>query len=155
MAVDMFLKMDDLKGESIDHKHKDAIDILSWSWGMSQSGTTYAGAGGSTGRVNVQDLAITHFVDRASPILMQLCASGRHIKSARISLRHPGTRAPYMVIDLEDVVISSLSTGGADASEKATEVVTLNFATVRLSYSRDGQRADSRFGWSIAENKAL
>jgi len=53
MAVDMFLKIDDIEGESVDDVHAGEIDILSWSWGMSQSGTTHTGPGGGAGKVNL------------------------------------------------------------------------------------------------------
>ncbi len=69
MAVDMFLKLGDIKGESRDDKHKDSIDVLSWSWGMSQTGTTHLGSGGGAGKVAVQDATFTKFVDAASPNL--------------------------------------------------------------------------------------
>ena len=66
MAVDAFLKMD-VKGESVVDGHEESIQILSWSWGMSQTGTTHRGTGGGAGKVDVQDLSFTHFVDSASP----------------------------------------------------------------------------------------
>ena len=65
MAVDMFIKIDDLKGEAKDADHKDEIDVLSWGWGMNQSGTgTSAGAAGA-GKVDVQDMSFTKYVDKA------------------------------------------------------------------------------------------
>src|SRR5712692_7947485 len=92
MAVDMFLKLDDLKGESIDAKHKDAIDILSWSWGMSQSGTTHSGGGGGAGKVSVSDISITKHVDRATPSLMLSCCNGKHFKQAVLTVRKAGEK---------------------------------------------------------------
>jgi len=72
MAVDIFLEVEGIKGESKDHKHKDQIDVLSWSWGMSQSGTAHMGGGAGAGKVNVQDLNFTHYIDKASPTLILL-----------------------------------------------------------------------------------
>jgi type VI secretion system secreted protein Hcp len=90
MAVDMFLKIDDVKGESKDSKHKDEVDVLSWSWGMSQSGTMHAGSGGGAGKVNVQDLSLTKYVDKGSPNLMMSCCSGKHYKEALLTVRKAG-----------------------------------------------------------------
>ena len=79
MALDMFIKIGDVKGEAQDSKHKDEIDVLSWSWGMIQSGTTHMGGGGGAGKVNVQDLSITKYVDKSSPILMMACCKANII----------------------------------------------------------------------------
>src|SRR4051794_31511408 len=84
MAVDMFMKIDDIKGESSDGSHKDEIEVLSWSWGMSQSGTAQSGTGGGAGKVNVQDLSFTKYVDKSSPNLMKLCCTGTHFKNAKL-----------------------------------------------------------------------
>src|SRR5438270_10620750 len=90
MAVDMFIKIDDIKGESADAKHKDEIQVLSWSWGMSQSGTTHDGAGGGAGKVNVQDLTFTKYVDSSSPNLIKFCCNGKHFKQGLLTIRKAG-----------------------------------------------------------------
>ena len=74
MAVDMFLKLGDIKGESKDSVHKETIDVLAWSWGASNSGSAQIGGGAGVGKVNVQDLSFTKFVDKASPdIFLATC----------------------------------------------------------------------------------
>jgi len=70
MAVDMFIKIGDIEGEAVDDAHGGEIDVLDWSWGMSQSGSMHIGGGGGSGKVNVQDLSFTKYVDMASPNLM-------------------------------------------------------------------------------------
>ena len=87
MAVDMFLKLGDVKGESVDNKHKDEIDVLSWSWGMTQSATTHHGSGGGAGKVAVHDLHITKKVDKSSPVLTLACCTGKHYKEALFTVR--------------------------------------------------------------------
>src|ERR1700704_5685866 len=79
MAVDIFLDIEGIKGESKDSKHKDTIDVLSWSWGMSQSGTAHMGGGAGAGKVSVQDINFTHYLDKSSPTLMLHCCNGKHI----------------------------------------------------------------------------
>jgi type VI secretion system secreted protein Hcp len=90
MATDMFIKIGDIKGESTDDAHKDEVDVLAWSWGMSQTGTTHGGAGGGAGKVNVQDITVTKYVDKATPNLMDACATGRHLREARSRCVRPG-----------------------------------------------------------------
>jgi len=90
MAVDMFIKIGDIKGEAKDAKHKAEIDVLAYSWGMSNSGTTHMGGGGGSGKVSVQDLSFTKYVDAASSALMGHCASGKHIPEATLVVRKAG-----------------------------------------------------------------
>lgn len=157
MAVDMFIKIDDVKGESVDDSHQDEIDLLSWSWGMSQSGTTHLGAGGGSGKVNVQDLSFTHYVDTATPNLMKMCCNGKHFKEATLVVRKAGdTPLEYMKIILEEGLISSVSTGGSGGEDRLTSNVTLNFAKFKVEYvpqKADGAgNASVMVGWDIAKN---
>ncbi|NOX42499.1 MAG: type VI secretion system tube protein Hcp [Gammaproteobacteria bacterium] len=157
MAVDMFIKIDDIKGESIDDSHADEIDLLAWSWGMSQSGTTHSGAGGGAGKVNVQDLSFTHYTDKASPNLMKMCCNGTHFKEATLVVRKAGkTPLEYMKIIMEDGLISSVSTGGSGGEDRLTENVALNFSKFKTEYvpqKGDGSGdASVIIGWDIAKN---
>jgi len=136
MAVDMFLKLDDIKGESRDDKHKDTIDVLAWSWGMSQTGTTHTGGGGGAGKVSVQDLHITKHVDKASPILELACCNGKHYKEALLTVRKAGEHPlEYLKITMKEVLISSYSTGGSGGGDRLTENLSLNFAEFKTVYT--------------------
>src|ERR1700675_3359727 len=92
MAVDMFLKLGDLKGESIDDTHKDETQVLAWSWGISQSGTTHMGTGGGAGKVSVQDMSITKYIDKASPVLQLSVCNGKHFDQALLTVRKAGEK---------------------------------------------------------------
>src|SRR5258707_2678274 len=106
MAVDMFLKIDDIKGESKDSKHKDEVDVLAWSWGMSQSGTTHTGGGGGAGKVSVQDISVIKYVDKSSPVLQLACCNGKHFKEALLTVRKAGeTPLEYLKITMKEVII--------------------------------------------------
>ncbi|WP_416421577.1 type VI secretion system tube protein Hcp [Pseudomonas sp. App30] len=162
MAVDMFIKIGDIKGESQDSAHKDEIDVQGWSWGMSQSGSMHLGSGGGAGKVNVQDLSITKFIDKSSPNLMMACSSGKHYPEAKLVIRKAGgeSQVEYMIITLKEVLISSLSTGGTSHDDRLTENVTLNFAQVLVDYQP--QKADGtkdggpvKYGWNIRQNVKL
>jgi type VI secretion system secreted protein Hcp len=136
MAVDMFLKLGDIKGESTDDTHKDEIDVLAWSWGMSQSGTTHQGPGGGAGKVSVQDISVTKWVDKATPNLMLGCSTGQHYKDALLTIRKAGgTPVEYLKITMKEVLISSVSTGGSQGEDRLTENVSLNFAEYKVSYT--------------------
>lgn len=163
MAVDMFLKIDDVKGESVDAasggKHKGEIDVLAWSWGMSQSGSTHVGTGGGSGKVNVNDISITKYLDRSSPNLIQFCCNGRHFKEAILTVRKAGGKAgpvEYLTIKMNDIIVSSISSGGSGGEDRLTENVTLNFAKFEVNYTTqkpDGS-ADAKIPvtWNIAGN---
>ena len=141
MAVDMFLKLGDLKGESIDDKHKDETQVLAWSWGMSQSGTTHVGTGGGAGKVSVQDMSITKYIDKASAFLHLAICNGKHFDQALLTVRKAGeTPLEYLKITMKDVIITSLSTGGSGGEDRLTENVTLNFAEFKTEYTP--QKAD-------------
>src|SRR6202043_4195331 len=113
MAVDMFLKLDGVKGESKDKAHTQEIDILSWSWGMSNSGSAHSGGGAGAGKVNVQDLSFTKWVDSATPKLALACCDGKHFANATLVVRKAGEKpVEYLKIKIEEVLITSISTGG-------------------------------------------
>lgn len=136
MAVDMFMKIDDVKGESADTTHKGEIQVLSWSWGVTQSGTTHQGPGAGAGKCNVQDLSFTKYVDAASPRLIKSTCNGNHFGSALLTVRKAGgSPLEYLTIKMTDVLISSVSTGGSGGEDRLTENVSLNFAYLDLIYT--------------------
>ena len=157
MAVDMFLKLGDIKGESRDSKHKESIDVLSWSWGMSQTGTTHLGTGGGSGKVSVHDVAITKFVDSASPNLMLACCTGKHYDKALLTVRKAGDKpVEYLKLTLKEVLVSSYQTGGIGSDDRMTENVSLNFAEFKAEYTPQDKTgaggAAIEAGYKIAEN---
>lgn len=162
MAVDMFMKIGDLKGEAQDDKHKDEIDVLAWSWGMSQSGTMHTGGGGGGGKVAIQDMSFTKWVDKTSTPLMMACSRGDQYKEAKLTVRKAGGKTPleYLIYTMTDVIVTSFSTGGSGGEDRLTENVTLNFSQVKVDYQPqkpDGSKDGGviKYGWDIAANKAL
>jgi type VI secretion system secreted protein Hcp len=158
MAVDMFLKIDDVKGEAQDDKHKDEIDVLAWSWGISQSATTHTGGGGGSGKANFHDVTITKYLDKSSPKLMEFVASGKHCKEALLTVRKAGEKPlEYIKMKMSDCLISSISTGGSGGEDRLTENLTINFSKVELIYTpqkSDGSPDSAMpFNWDIAANK--
>ncbi len=159
MAVDQFLKLDGIEGEAQDAEHKKEIDVLAWSWGVTQSGTTHMGSGGG-GKANVQDVSVTKYIDSASHNLLQRCFDGKHIDKGTLVVRKAGgTPLEYYTIVMEDIMVTSVSTGGSGGEDRLTENVVLNFSKVNITYKpqkEDGSAgADKKAGWDIAENKTL
>jgi len=135
MAVDMFMKIDTVDGEAQDAKHKKEIDVLSWHWGMSNSGSAHNGSGAGSGKANVHDLTFTKWVDTATPKLALACCAGKHFKDATLVIRKAGDQpVEYLKIKMETVLISGVSTGGSGSEERLTENITLNFSKVNLDY---------------------
>jgi type VI secretion system secreted protein Hcp len=160
MAMDQFIKIGDLKGEAQDKVHKEEIDVLAWSWGLSNSGTSHAGSGSGGGKVSVQDISLTKYVDKASPDLMLACCNGKHYPEAKLTVRKAGEKPlEYLIITLTDVMVTALSTGGSGGEDRLTENVTLNFSKVKVDYTEQtatgGTGAKPSMGWDIAENVKL
>lgn len=151
-AIDMFLKLDGIPGESVDKANVGSVDILAWSEGLSNSGTTHVGGGGGAGKLNVQDISVTKYLDSSSPLLRQYIASGRIIPSAVLTARTSGENPRvFFKIELKNILISSVSAGGSGGEDRLTENLSLNFAEVKWTYTKpDGREVTA--GWDIAEN---
>jgi type VI secretion system secreted protein Hcp len=156
-ALDMFIKIGDIKGESQDSTHKDEIDVLAWSWGMSNSGTTHTGGGGGAGKASIQDFSFTKFTDLSTPDLMLSTLNGQHFDEATFVVRKAGSQPlEFLKIKFKEVIVTSVSTGGSGGEDRLTENVSLNFAEVEVEYipqKEDGTAGPSKkFTWNIAEN---
>ena len=159
MALDMFLDIKgEIAGESQDSKHKDEIDVLAWSWGLSQSGSFHSGGGGGAGKANFQDISVTKWIDKSSATLALYCANGDHFTDAKLVVRKAGKNPlEYLTIEMKKVLITSVSTGGSGGEDKLTENLTLNFAEVKVSYKEqkeDGSGGvEKTFKWNIPGNE--
>ena len=161
MAVDMFIKIGDIAGEAKDSVHSGEIDVISWSWAMTQSGTMHTGGGGGDGKVKVQNLVIKKYCDKATPNLMMACSNGRQFPEAVLTIRKAG-RNPleYLTIRMADVIVTKVMTGGIGSLGCFTEAVTLNFAGVCVDYQPQAQDGSTDggvicYGWDIAANAAI
>jgi type VI secretion system secreted protein Hcp len=138
-ASDIFAKIGDIKGESIDSKHKAEIDVLSWSWGL--TGPTRNSPGvpqrpvGPAQASCAQEIFLTKNVDAASPLLMANAALGTTLKEATLALRKAdSSQEDYLVITLKDVLVSSVASGASSAGKDATETVSLVFSSANVKY---------------------
>jgi type VI secretion system secreted protein Hcp len=158
MASDYLLEIDGIKGESSDSKHKDAIEIESFSWGASNAGSSSSGSGGGAGKVSFQDLHFTTPVNKASPLLMLACATGEHKKTATLHVRKQGgDQQEYYTVKMEDLLVSSYQSGGHSGAP--TDQFALNFTKITFEYKP--QKADGSLdaaihgGWDVKANKKV
>jgi type VI secretion system secreted protein Hcp len=151
MASDYLLEIEGIKGESKDDKLKDTIEVDSFSWGATQSGTFGGGGGGGAGKVSFQDIHFTNSVNKSSPKLMEACATGQHIKKATLHVRKAGGKQEEMyTVTLEDCLVSSYQSGGSShgGGVVPTDQFSLNFAKIKYEYKE--QKADGSVGGTVA-----
>jgi type VI secretion system secreted protein Hcp len=156
-AMAIFLDLGpDIPGESTDSVYAGKVDVLSWSWGVSNSGSAHAGGGGGAGKANFQNLSLTKYVDKASPQLMLRCANGAHIPKATLIVRKAGTPPiEFLKIELTEVLVASVSTGGSGGEDRLTENVVFDFAQLSLTYTpvlSALPQTGLSFGWDIPAN---
>lgn len=140
MASDIFAKIGDIKGESQDAKHKDEVEVLSYSWGVTNLGSMAHGTGGGAGKASFHDISLVHKIDKSSPVLMAACAQGVHYKDATITHRKAGKgQQEFLVVKLTDVIVTGVQHGSTTDAD-SSETITLAFAKVDLEYK--SQKAD-------------
>jgi type VI secretion system secreted protein Hcp len=160
-AVDYFLKLDGIEGESTDSKHKNEIDLESFSWGATNSGSHSFGGGGGAGKVSMQDFHFVMKLNKASPKLMLACATGEHIKKAVLTARKAGGKQEeYMVVTMSDLLVSSYQTGGSGHGDVVpTDQISLNFSKIEFEYkpqdSKGGLAGPVKTGYDLKANKKI
>ena len=159
MAVDIFLKITDIPGESQDETHKNEIEVLSWSWGAHQVGTAAMGGGMGAGKVSMNDFNFTMYMGKASAKLMEACATGKHIPEATLAARKAGGKPyEYLKIKFSDLLVSSYQTGGQAEGGVPLESITMNFSKVQTEYFEQKSTGDVQnagtFKYDLKQNKA-
>ena len=161
MAIDVYVQIDGIKGESQDDKHKDWIECESVNWGLHQprSATSSTGGGHTAERVEIEEVTFRKLADLSSPILMQTCAMGKTVPKAKFEfMRADGNGNPikYFEIELENVLIGAI-TPGLEAGSILGEHVSLKFSKVKWKYTQQkigGDDGGSTVGgWDLAANK--
>ena len=159
--TEIFLEIDGIEGESRDHAHEGAIDVLAWSWGAANTGSMHQPRGGGAGRAEVRDLSVSKFVDKASPPLWQGVVSGKHFPSATLTVRKAAGDEPmeFLLIELENVLVRGIETSGT-VTEQPIETISLNFARFEITYTPqepDGTPGPQvgPVGWDIQRNEEV
>jgi len=151
MAVDFFLKLDGIPGESVDDKHKDWTQILSFSWGASQV-TSVAGTGGSgAGKADLADLSIMKFLDKASTPLFKSLTTGGHIKTGNLeAVKSGGNGKPFLKVDFKELFVTSVQLSGS--SEIPTESVSFSYNEIKTEYSTQDEKGVITTAGSVTFN---
>ena len=160
MAVDMFLKIEGpaIGGESQDKAHGGEIDILAWSWGVSNSGTTHMGGGSGAGKANFQDISFTSYYEKSTHELMKSASKGTHHEKMTLVCRKAGTSPlEYITYTLEDCIITSVSTGGSGGEDRLTVNFAVNFGAFHVLYKEQDKKGAEAgqvaFGYDIAASE--
>lgn len=160
MASDYLLELDGIKGESLDSKHKDCIEIDSFSWGFSNPGSMGRGSGGGTGKVSFQDIHFTKQTDKSTPVLVQAACQNRALKKGVLYARKITSNGPveYYKVTFNDLVVSSFtSSGNAGDTSIPSDSFSLNFSKFKIEYSpqkADGTLEGAVMGeWDRAANQ--
>jgi type VI secretion system secreted protein Hcp len=163
MAIDVYLQIDGIKGESMDDKHRDWIECKSVAWGVTQpkSATASTGGGHTAERAEMTEISITKLADLATPILLQTCAAGKTIPKAKLEFMRAdgnGDRVKYFEIQLENVLIGEVKpkVGEGDFMH---ENIGLKFSKVKYMYTQQkvsgGAGGNTSGGWDLATNKIV
>lgn len=149
-AVDYYLKIDGIPGESTKKGMEEQIEVLSWSWGESNAGSFAGSGGGGGGKVVMQDFHFSMQVCKASPKLMLACATGQHVKGATLTARKAGgTQGAYMTFKFTDLLISSYQIGGNGGSDIIpADQISFNYTKVEMEYKE--QKTDGSMGNPVA-----
>lgn len=130
---------------------------MSFTFGEMQSGSSGSGGGGGAGKVQMTDFSFTARTTKASPQLFLHCAQGKHIKQAILTVRKAGgSQQEYLIIKLNDVLVSSYALGSGEGEIEPHDAFALNF--VKLSYDYKPQKADGSLdapvhaGWDLSKN---
>jgi type VI secretion system secreted protein Hcp len=161
VAIDYFLRIDGVPGESVDAKHKGEIEIEAWSWGETNPRPPGGvGGGAGAGKVQVQDFNFTSKISKATPTLLLACASGKHFKSALLTARKAGKpQAEFLTFSLSDVLVSSYQTAGSEGEVVPMDSFALNFSKIQVEYKlqkADGSLGTSfKGGWDVKQSKSF
>jgi type VI secretion system secreted protein Hcp len=157
--VDYFLKLDGIKGETKATGKEGQLELDSFSWGETQSGSHSSGGGGGAGKVSMQDLHFTKRLDTSSVQLAQACAAGTHIAEATLTARKAGDKPlDFFEVKLTDVLVSSYQTGGSSHGDIVpTDQASLNFAKIQWTYfeqtAKGGAGSPVKGGYDVKANK--
>ncbi|HJY05789.1 MAG TPA: type VI secretion system tube protein Hcp [Bryobacteraceae bacterium] len=158
MAVEIFLKIDGVTGESKANGHAGEIEVFSFSLGASNPSSVAYGHGSGAGKVDISSLSIQKQVDNASAKLFQNCASGKHFGTGTLVVREAGGDKPveYYKLEMAECFIDSVSWGGSAGGGKPSESVAMSFSSLKITYfpqNEDGSQGTQQQGsWDIKKN---
>jgi len=158
MSAEYFVKLPGITGESEKEGHEKEIDVLSWSWGVTQPSSAGSGSGSGAGKAVQQDFHFVKKFDSASPNLAKACAAGDHLKDLTMTARKAGGKQhDYLTITFEEVLVTSYQIGGSDGADVIDQVA-CSYKKMKIEYkSQTGggeAGAAKNFSWDIKTGKA-
>ena len=157
MAADTHIKFDGVEGESTHQDHKGEIEVLSWTWGISNASGAAAGGGSGRGRASPGEFHMTHQYDKASPVLAKKCAQGLHFKEVMLTSRKAGEgQKDFLKITMKEVFITSVQPSG-HAEGEIMESVSMSYGGIEFSYkaqdAKGGLGGEVKFAWDVKSTK--
>lgn len=156
MSTDTHIKFDGVEGEATHVDHKGEIEVLSWSWGVSNP-TALAGGGSGKGKANPGEFNFVHQYDKASPVLAKQCASGKHFGSVIVTARKSGEgQKDFFKVTMKEVFVASVQPAGSSGGD-IHESVSLSYKEIEFAYkpqdAKGGLGGEVKFGWDTASTK--
>jgi len=157
---DFFLKLTGIDGESQDAKHPREIELISYSWAVSQKSSMHSGSGGGSSKATAGDFVFDHYTDRSSPNLFRYCMTGKHIESAVFVARKAGGNPlEYLRLTMSDVIVTGLNSVLLETMPRQREKVSLSFARVKQEYvvqnARGGSAGTVAAAYDIQANREM
>jgi type VI secretion system secreted protein Hcp len=154
MSGDFHIKFDGVEGEATHKDHKGEIELLSWSWEVTQTSGASTGGGSGRGKATPGEFTISHVYDKASPVLAKHCAAGKHFKDAKVTCRKAGEgQKAYLVITLKEVFITGVSPSAGEEGD-ITEEVKATYKDIEFAYKaqddKGGLTGEVKFGWNTS-----
>jgi len=153
MAIDTHIKFDGVEGEATHKDHKNEIQVLSWSWGLSNATNVTAGGGSGKGKAEPGEVSFMHTYDKASPILAKKCAQGAHFKEVVMTSRKAGEgQKDFLKVTLKEVYITSVQPSGSSGGD-IVESVAMSYGSIDFSYKAQDEKGaltgEVKFGWNV------
>jgi len=131
-AINLFLQITGIDGESTDDNHRDWLEVFSFSMGMSQPWDGSVGIG----QIIMEDIVFVKQLDKATPKLMEKCAKGEVIPSVILEVSDVGNdKLTFYKYELKNVIVSSFYSKGDITEIRQTETFTLHFEWFKVTYS--------------------
>lgn len=141
MAVDYFLKLDGIQGESQDEKHKNEIQILSWSWGASNVSSVSGTGGSGAGKVDMSDVSMMLNFDKSTPKFFKSVAAGTHISTGTLSaVKAGGNGKPYLKVDFKEIFVTGLQMSAA--GEVPAVSLSFTYDEIKMDYSAQDEKGN-------------
>ena len=159
-AVDYWLEIEGVDTESEDAELPDAIQLDSWQWGEKNRGGWSTNGGGGQGKVEMSDFRFAMWVNKASPKLFVMCATGEHIPSAKLICRKAGGgQQVFLEVEFRNLVISSFETIGSEAHLHPRNAISFNFEEIEFNYQEQGADgtvgATTTAGYDLKRNQKI